>query len=199
MKLRYLFSSIFISVLLITACDGISKEEVNNKETLASFGLKWEMTVDELKQNNNNLKIEYDQSTCPFIEVKANKLKDGLNNDGEQYKLYFLPKNEHVKMNGLVGIEYIYSTENEKLANLIEGDFLKNLELRYGNPIKKNSDDGYSLVFENKISRVLFGFNKYEKQYVMVLFNYNKKVFNTDMDKIVEKVNLECKKERNPL
>lgn len=199
MKLRYFLSSIFISVLLITACDGVSKEEVNNKETLASFGLEWEMTIDELKKNNNNLKIEYEQSACPFITVKANKLKDGLNNDGEQYKLYFLPKNEHVKISGLVGVEYIYSTDNEKLANIIEGDFLKNLELRYGNPTKDNSDNGYSLVYENEISRVLFGFDKYEKQNVMVLFNYNKKIFNADMDKILEKINLECKKERNPL
>ncbi|OAT22136.1 hypothetical protein [Proteus myxofaciens] len=196
MKFKYILGVCLTLVFMLTACDHTEKSSDNLK--LAPFGLQWEMNINNFKtQTNYSFNIKDDQSVCPLVILETKKLNNGFNNEGQIYKLLFLPENSKTEINGLIGIEYSFSTENKSLFKITKEDIFKNLNDRYGSSIFDKENNTYK--YEDEYSYINLAVDESDKKSYIFLFNYYKPILNPNMDIISKEMTSDCEKERNPL
>lgn len=196
---------ILLSILLIlpnlASCD---KSGSDKNKYSAPFGLEWGMSINKLKKEiGNDIEILNNQENCPFVKVKSEILPNGLNNKNETYTLIFLPENKVINFNGLMGVDYYYFIKNKEIYDIDFKKMLSNLELKYGEPTRKKEDDKlfeYVYYFDLENKNIILAGHKTEYGYtIWMLQAFLPKENKNTIDQAVEKLNLECKKERNPL
>ena len=196
MKLKYILGVIFLLLAMLTACDDTVQSD--NKLKMAPFGLQWEMHINDFKsQNSNDFNIEDDRNACPLVILETKNLNKGLGNKEQIYKLLFLPENNRIKINGLIGVEYLFSTENKDLFNVVKESIFENLNEKYGNTTYDNEKHNYK--YEDEYSQINLAIDETDKKSYIFLFIYYKPMINPNMDAIFKEITLDCKKERNPL
>ncbi|EMD1719124.1 hypothetical protein AAH235_003997 [Providencia stuartii] len=204
---------IMVAALHLTACDkrdgdankvsSSSTKNVIDDRHIGPFGLQWGSSLEGVMvEIGNNTEVLSSQNECPFVKVKTQKLPYGLNNKGETYKLMFLPENGEINFSGLMAVEYDYTTTDKEIYKIDFNDILKNLELKYGNPIEKKADSEKSslYVFENgNRSVMLSGSGSDGVYFIWMIHAFVPKEDKKEMSQIMDKIKLECQKQRNPL
>lgn len=196
---------ILISMLLIlpnlVSCDN---SDLNKNKYSAPFGLEWGMSINKLKNEiGNDIEILNSQENCPFVKVRSESLPNGLNNKNETYTLMFLPENKIMNFNGLMGVDYYYFIKNKEIYDIDFKRMLNNLELKYGDPTRKKEDNKlfkYVYYFDLENKNIILAGHKTEYGYtIWMLQVFLPKENRNTIDQDIDKLNLECKKERNPL
>ncbi|MDE8748603.1 hypothetical protein [Providencia stuartii] len=204
---------IMVAALHLTACDkrdgdankvsSSSAKSVIDDRYIGPFGLQWGSSLEGvMAEIGNNAEVLSSQSECPFIKVKTQKLPYGLNNKDEIYKLKFLPENDEINFSGLMVVEYDYTTTNKEIYKIDFNDILKNLELKYGNPIetKVDSEKSSLYVFENGNRHVMLSGSGSDGFYsIWMIHAFLPKEDKKEISQIMDKIKLECQKQRNPL
>ncbi|MCO7051091.1 hypothetical protein NAG84_14675, partial [Proteus terrae] len=143
------------------------------------------------------------QENCPFVKVRSESLPNGLNNKNETYTLMFLPENKIMNFNGLMGVDYYYFIKNKEIYDIDFKRMLNNLELKYGDPTRKKEDNKlfkYVYYFDLENKNIILAGHKTEYGYtIWMLQVFLPKENRNTIDQDIDKLNLECKKERNPL
>lgn len=221
MKRIGLIALLSILALSLSSCDKNNNADTNNagvtesiEKTTGStdasrfsapFGLTWGMSLDDFKNlNSGDYKVSDNFDDCPFTNVTTKTPPRVLINHGE-YELKFLPKHNNIKFDGLVSVEYQFSSSREENYQESLEKIKDNLDLKYGKPSEVDKKDNTTSYFYGaddgtEDGNVWLFVTEEPKDYRMWLnYTFYPKEYQEDIIREIDNIKLECKKKRNPL